>query len=194
MMLIGLVAVLLVAAGWWAVPKAWAELQRGWQAVFSKDEPSKQLNPLPRTVEGQQAAAAPSKESSTKDAEPDRKPSEVRLPAPKQAGAVQGVTIERAEGSCVPGKACPVRVDVMLNPAGTSRKVTWSLRVFDRCSGDVVQRRGLSMSAQAGWRQVYGINRPVLPKDKALAVVAVTKSPARAASAPLRVPANVASC
>lgn len=193
-MLIGLVVLLLAAVGWWGVPKAWAELQRGWEAVFSKEEPSKQLDPLRPPVTGQQAAAAPSKENSTTDAKPNKKPSEVPLPAPKQAGAVTGVTVERAEGACVPGKVCPVRVDVKLNPSGTPRTVSWSLRVFDRCSGDVVQRRGLSMSAEAGWRQVYGINRPVLPKGKALAVVAVTKSPARAASAPLRVPANDASC
>lgn len=43
--LIGLVMVLIVAVSWWAGPRAWSELQRGWHAVFTPPEPSRHLEP-----------------------------------------------------------------------------------------------------------------------------------------------------
>lgn len=193
MLLLTVIALLLGALAWWGGPVAWAELKRGWEALFLTGEPSQQFNPV--------SPPPPPPEKSTTDkqqevvpANASDQPKKVTLPAPKKADPITGVTVERAEGACTPGKVCPVRVDVRLVPSGQQRTVVWSLQVVNRCTGKVVKRDGVSMTASAGWHQVYGISRPKLPKGKALAIVAVTESPAKAASPPLQVPDRDTTC
>jgi hypothetical protein len=191
--LVGLVVVLLGAVVLWGAPRAWSELQRGWEAVFTPQEPSQQLVPAPSLRDGDgDGTAVPATDGEASG--PAKEPAPVDRPAPRAAGPVTEVTIDLAEARCVGGEQCPVRVDVHLRPSAAPRPVNWSLHIVDRCTGDTQTGDGVSMTAQAGWRQVYGISRPTLPEGTALAVIAVTESPARAASEPLSVPARDALC
>lgn len=194
MVLLTVVTLLLGALAWWGGPLAWAELKRGWDALFLTGEPSQQLNPVSPPPPPAEKPTTGKQESDVVATKATKQPEKVKLPAPKQADPITGVTVERAEGACTPGKVCPVRVDVRFTPAGGQRTVAWSLQVVNRCTGKVVKRDGVSMTARAGWHQVYGISRPKLPKGKALAIVAVTGSPAKAASPPLQVPDRDTTC
>lgn len=193
--LVGLIAVLLVATAWWGVPRAWEELERGWDAVFTPRQPSQQLAPISPSPDRQHSRDGSSiKDGRAATSGTGADPKAVTLPAPQRADPVERVTIKPSEGRCVAGKACAVRVDVLVRRAGTARQVSWSLRIIDRCSGKVRTHPGVTMTAQAGWGQVYGISRPELPQGTALAIVAVTSAPARAASAPLLIPFSGARC
>jgi hypothetical protein len=50
------------------------------------------------------------------------------------------------------------------------------------------------MTAGAGWNLAYGTSYPSLPAGRALAVMAVTSTPAQAASPPLLLPAGEGTC
>lgn len=197
--LITLIVALVAAAGWWAVPRTWSELRRGWEAVFTTSEPSQQLPPLAPPEEQGSGGEITGKSTGTstdaaRPASNDSKPGPVPRLAPKAAGPITGVSIERAEGECRRNAICPVRVDVRLGPSASPREVGWSLRVVDRCTGKIGKRKGVTMTAEAGWQQVYGISRPKLSGSRALAIIAVTKTPAKTASAPLLVTADRATC
>ncbi|MPY80953.1 MAG: hypothetical protein GEV04_21455 [Actinophytocola sp.] len=188
---ITLIAAMVAVAGWWAVPRAWSELHRGWEAVFTTGQPSQQLPPVSPPKDESSGGKAPGSDTQASD---DDEPGQVPRLAPKAAGPINGVTIERAEGGCTGGRMCPVRVDVLLDPSASAREISWSLRIVDRCTDDIRKREGVTMTAEPWWQQVYGISRPALPDSRALAIVAVTNTPAKAASAPLLVSANRATC
>ncbi|WP_051399616.1 hypothetical protein [Haloechinothrix halophila] len=196
---ITLIVAMVAVAGWWAVPRAWSELRRGWEAVFTTSQPSQQLPPVAPPEDESSGGKTTGKSDSTAAADKktnkdDDKPGPVPRLAPKEAGPINGVTIERAEGECTRGEVCPVRVDVRLDPSASHREISWSLRIVDRCTDKIRKREGVTMAAAPGWQQVYGISRPTLPDSRSLAVVAVTDTPAKAASAPLLVSANRALC
>ncbi len=113
--------------------------------------------------------------------------------APGQAGPVTAVELQ-SPGDCRPGAPCAIRVTVQLRPASTSVPLAWSFEVFDRCTGALIELPGAQMSADPGWNYAYDTSYPMLPPGRGLAVVAVTSEPARAASAPLLVPAGEPSC
>lgn len=187
--LIALVVALVVALAWWVVPGAVAQLDRGWSAVFGVTETSQRFAPVSPPPEPSQRDAGPVDEKASV-----QRPEPVEQPGPSRSGLVTEVTVERAGGACSSGAACSVRVDVHLDALPAATTVSWSLRIVDRCSGTVRKLRGESMTAESGWRQVYGVSRLNLPKGKALAIIAVTKSPARAASEPLLVPSSIDTC
>ncbi|MPY99348.1 MAG: hypothetical protein GEU97_15355 [Actinophytocola sp.] len=193
---ITVIVALVAVAGWWAVPRAWSELRRGWEAVFTTNgEPSQQLPPVAPPKDESSGGKTTGNAAAGADADSDdNEPGPVPRLAPKEAGPINGVTIERAEGECARGELCPVRVDVMLDPSASAQEVSWSLRIIDRCTDKIRKREGVTMSAAAGWQQVYGISRPTLPDSRALAIVAVTNTPTKAASAPLLVSTNRATC
>jgi hypothetical protein len=112
--------------------------------------------------------------------------------APANAGAVAGVDV-RALGSCAPGATCQVRVLVRLHPQPQPARVEWTFQVVDRCAGSVRNAAGGTVTVEAGGQGVAAIDTVTLPTQRALAVTAVTRVPATAASAPLLVPAR-ASC
>lgn len=188
--LITVATVLVAALVWWGVPQAWTELRRGWQAMFTTEEPSRDLTPLSPDLTPARAPDSPRKAHGK---EP-REPREVTLPAPKAAGPVQSVTLEAAEGPCLPGESCAVRVDVRFTPSQAPRSIGWRLLVINRCTGKTTRHNGLTLTAEPGWQQVYGISSPDLPKSKALAIMAVTRTPAKAASEPLYLPGPDATC
>jgi hypothetical protein len=73
-------------------------------------------------------------------------------------------------------------VTVRLQPQPSAEEVRWSFHVFDRCTGTTDVLPGVSVTALAGWAYVYGTSSPSLPDTHPLALVAVTESPAAAAS------------
>ena len=102
--------------------------------------------------------------------------------APAAAGPITAIEIQPLQGSCQPGAACPVQVTVRLQPQPAAQEVRWSFRVFDRCTGTTSILPGASVTALAGWAYVYGTSWPTLSATHPLALVAVTESPAAAAS------------
>jgi hypothetical protein len=102
--------------------------------------------------------------------------------APPTAGPITAIEIQPLEGSCQPGAVCPVRVMVRLQPQPAAEDVRWTFRVFDRCTGTTSVLPGASVTALAGWPYVYGTSWPALSANHPLALVAVTETPAAAAS------------
>jgi hypothetical protein len=174
----GLIVVVLGAVGWLGGPRAWSELQRVWDTLFSST-PTTQAAPA-------RPAVAPSPPTAT------LRP--VQQPAPAAAGPITAVTGQRLQATCASGKVCPVRVYVRLNQQQVAQNVAWTFQIVDRCTGTAVTRAGVDVTAQAGWSYVFGTTYLQLPRGKALAVVAITSSPARASSAPLLVPPRGGSC
>jgi len=109
-------------------------------------------------------------------------PRQVPTLAPAAAGPITGIEIQPLEGSCQPNATCPVQVTVRLAPQPSAEQVTWSFHVFDRCTGTTNVLPGTSVTALAGWAYVYGTSWPELSAGHLLALVAVTESPAAAAS------------
>jgi hypothetical protein len=185
-MLAVLLLIALAGAVWWGAPRAWPELQRGWDSLFAADPPPRQLFPLPDVPAGDAEDAG----DEAADEDVEARPADVEPPAPESAGPVTGVSIDREGGPCLPDEHCVVRVQVDLERAGTARRVDWEIHIVDRCTDEVQTRQGVTVTAQPGWTQVWGNSAIDLPSGTALAIVAVTDSPASAASSPLLVPAD----
>ncbi|MEN0136941.1 MAG: hypothetical protein AAGC80_17465 [Rhodococcus sp. (in: high G+C Gram-positive bacteria)] len=188
---LGVVVIVILFAAVWAAPRAWSELRRGWDAVLNPVNPEdqNQIRPVsPPPPEPTVGLPTPA----TTDA--GRVPPPVDVGAPGSAGPITLVTATRANGECGPGQACAIRVDVHLDPAATVDAVTWTVNVYDRCSGEVRAGGDVSERVQPGSQQVYGIVRTDLPPGAALAVAAITRAPATAASEPLLMPAENARC
>jgi hypothetical protein len=101
--------------------------------------------------------------------------------APPAAGAVRAVRLRTLGPPCTPGRACGLVVRVDRVPPGPT---AWSFVVVDRCAGTVTTARGATTPGTPG---ALGIATVVLPGAPALLVIAVTDTPARAASVPLTV-------
>ncbi|MEV0946276.1 hypothetical protein [Rhodococcus sp. NPDC049939] len=183
-----LLAIGVVAGAVVTGPHVWAELKKGWDIVvnpvdFSDENTLRPVSPPP---------AEPVDPSMATDAGVE--PASVQTGAPTSAGQITGVTASFADGSCNPGQTCEVRVDVGLDPAATVDTVTWKLNVYDRCTGEVHAGGDVTMRAEPGRDEVYGLSKTFLPPGHALAVAAVTSAPAVAASEPLYVPAEKVTC
>ncbi|SNR52550.1 hypothetical protein SAMN06265360_108174 [Haloechinothrix alba] len=202
LLVFGLVAGLVAAGSLWGLPNVVSDIQRGWGALMSSDEPQRQLAPVTQEPGGQEDAgdAEPDGETSGAQGSGDRgegaarTPRDVELLAPEEADPITEVAVELLEETCEPGQACPLRVDVHMDREGTNRAVEWSLHVVDRCSDSVEEQPGMAVTAQSGWGQVYGISRPELPESSSLAVMAVTQEPVRVSSQPLEIPADGGTC
>jgi hypothetical protein len=99
---------------------------------------------------------------------------------PASAGDVLSVSLDVS--GCAPGAACTISVQVALHPAGSRRSVNWTLSSVDLCTGRTVQLASVSVLAQPGWNHVIGLSTVTLPAASAQVLVAITDSPARAAS------------
>jgi hypothetical protein len=110
----------------------------------------------------------------------------IEAPAPAAAGHVTAVDL-RALAPCTSDVPCAVRLQVQLVPGAEQRVVTWSFRIVDRCTGATTSAPGGTVTVPAPGERVEAIGTVVLPKLQAVAVLAVTESPAAAASAPLLV-------
>jgi hypothetical protein len=107
-------------------------------------------------------------------------------PAPAVAGSVRGVDL-RPLGQCAAGAPCSVRLQVRVAPGAQPQIVTWSYRVVERCTGAVVPVPGGSVTVPAGGQRAAVVATVPLPAGQALGVVAVTRTPAVAASSPVLV-------
>jgi hypothetical protein len=177
-----LILVVLGLVGWLGGPSAWSGLQHAWHTLLS----SPSASPSPSASAPPHPSARPSAPSAT--------PHPVQQPAPWSAGPVTRVTVQRLQASCSSGRTCPVRVYVRLTGRQAAQQVAWTFQVVDRCTGTTVTRAGTTVVAKPGWSYVYGTTYLRLPRGRALAVMAVTRSPARAASSPLLVPPRGGAC
>jgi hypothetical protein len=114
--------------------------------------------------------------------EPDGLP--VAAPAPAAAGSVAAVDL-RPLARCAPAEPCTLRVLVRLVPGPDPQTVTWSYRLVDRCTGDATTVPGGTVTVPAGGQQAAAVGTVALPDQPSVAVLAVTSSPATAASAPV---------
>lgn len=121
------------------------------------------------------------------------RPRAVPAVAPAAAGAVHHVTLHPVT-RCTPGKICSLRVTVHVARAGSPRRVDWTLNIYNRCDGGRSTRPGGLLIAAPGAASATATRRLTLPAGRALAVVALTTHPGRAASSPLLVPASVSTC
>jgi hypothetical protein len=110
-------------------------------------------------------------------------------PAPASAGDVVVVHV-RALSPCSPGTSCAVRVYIGLVPRPSPVLVHWDVRVEDVCSGVKTAVVGGSITVPDRADRADVVDRFVLPNGSALAVTAVTTSPAVAAGAPMWVGAQ----
>jgi hypothetical protein len=108
-------------------------------------------------------------------------------PAPAAAGDVATVQV-RALSPCSPKTSCAVRVHVGLVPRPSPVLVRWEVRIEDVCSGGKATVVSGSVTVPPRADRADVVDRFVLPAGSALAVTAVTTSPAVAAGAPLWVP------
>lgn len=120
-------------------------------------------------------------------------PLAVTAPAPAAAGTVSVVDI-RALQPCAPRSSCAIRVVVSVRPRTRPVIVRWTFEVVDRCKGARRSAPGGSVVLPRGAASTDAVGRIRLPAGRALAVIAVTTRPARAASAPLLVPSGSRSC
>ncbi len=178
-----LLAIVILAGAAVAVPRVWSEMGRGWNAVLSPDDP-----PDPNAIDPVSPPPEPSPPSG------GVAPAPVPSGPPGSAGPITAVTATFAEGACTAGQPCLVRVDVNYDPSKAVAAVTWKLVVHDRCSGEVRSSADITMPTEPGREQVYGLGKTDLPAGPAIAIVAETSAPAVAASEPLLVPAENATC
>jgi hypothetical protein len=129
-----------------------------------------------------QAGRSGSQSSATSP--PDGLP--ISAPAPPAAGSVAAVDL-RPLAPCRPGVPCTVRVEVRLLPGAREQAVTWSYRLVDRCTGSATTAPGGTVTVPRAGGRAAAVGTVALPKARAVAVVAVTGTPAVAASAPVSV-------
>jgi hypothetical protein len=110
----------------------------------------------------------------------------VRAPAPASAGNVTGVDL-RAMGPCRPAAPCALRIQVRLAPRAQQQAVTWTYRIVDRCTGATTTVPGGRVVVPGRAGGAASVGTVALPKVPAVAVIAVTGTPAAAASAPVSV-------
>ncbi|WP_307854347.1 hypothetical protein [Rhodococcus sp. B50] len=182
--IIALIAILALVVVAWVAPTAWSELSRGWHTLLdpvdsSMDDRIDPVSPPPPVPEAAPGAV---------EAGP------VTTALPGAAGPVTQVAASFANGPCETGRSCTVRVDVGLDPAANVGAVAWNLTVYDRCTGVTLPGGEITVPVPPGAREAYGIGSVDLPPGSALAVAAVTTVPAAAASEPMYVPAENATC
>jgi hypothetical protein len=130
--------------------------------------------------------------SAAKKEERSRPPT-VSTIAPRQAGAITGVSVQMA-GSCASGALCPVTVTVHLRPASTTQAVTWKVGAARVCTSGTTWSAPTTVTARPGWATVYASTSVRVPQGRSLALVALTSAPARAQSPPVPVAGSALRC
>jgi hypothetical protein len=131
-------------------------------------------------------------EQPAKDPKPDRAQA-VPTIAPRHAGPITAVALQMA-GSCNPGALCPVTVTVHFRPASTSRTIGWKVGAAQVCKPGITWSPPVTVTAQPGWTTVYASSSVRVPKGRALALTALTTTPARAQSRPVPVAGSSLQC
>jgi hypothetical protein len=137
---------------------------------------------------GQTATRSPSAVATSRSGTP--RP--VAALAPLTAGVIAGVDL-RPLAACTAKSSCPLRVTVRFAPAYSGEQVVWRIAVFNRCTGSTsVVAHGQVAGAPGSY--VFDSTTATLPTARSMAVIAVTDTPARAASPPLLVPPGGGRC
>jgi hypothetical protein len=110
-------------------------------------------------------------------------------PAPATAGTIDAVDLRPVQ-PCAPGTECALRVQVRVQPQAQPQTIVWSLRVLDRCTGEVLAAPGGTATVPAHGDRLDAVVTVALPEASALAVTAVTDLPSTAASTAVPVPEN----
>jgi hypothetical protein len=113
--------------------------------------------------------------------------------APPKAGRVTGVALQRS-GPCRPGGSCAVQVTAHLAPSTVSQTIAWRVGVVRACTRQVTWSSPATVTAQPGWTRVYAGSFVRIPSGHPVALVAVTGSPARAQSPPIRLTPTTSRC
>lgn len=100
--------------------------------------------------------------------------------APPAAGDVGTVRLRVVDPPCRPGAACTVLVGVDRHPGTVAAPSPWTLLAADRCRAELVSLASGTAPATAG---SWAATTVVVPPGPALALLAVTPEPSRAASA-----------
>jgi len=135
--------------------------------------------PIPRAT----ASAPP-----TPPGNPRRAVPSLPVLAPASAGDIAGAGVTPRPGTCsgAPGTPCVVIVRVYLHPH-SQEAVSWTVDVIDRCTGAVKPEASSTIVAIRAYAYVFDTFPIAVPSGSAVAIVAVTTAPARAASPPLLV-------
>jgi hypothetical protein len=102
--------------------------------------------------------------------------------APAAAGDVAAVRLRLLDPPCAPAGTCSVLVAVDRTPGAPATPAPWTVLAIDRCRGSVVPLGTGVVPAASG---SYGVATVPMPAGRALALLAVTAAPARAASTAL---------
>jgi hypothetical protein len=121
------------------------------------------------------------------------KPHPVPAVAPAATGIVSHVSA-RPVGTCAPGHACRLAVGFRVTPSAAAQPIGWEVRIYDRCTGTFTSRPGTTLVAPAGATSMRATPTVSVPAGRALALVVTTTRPARAAAAPVLVPATTRAC
>ncbi|HEU4567672.1 MAG TPA: hypothetical protein VFR99_06515 [Marmoricola sp.] len=113
--------------------------------------------------------------------------------APHHAGPVTGVVVQPT-GPCRPGALCPVKVTVHLQPAQTTRSISWKVGAARACRHHVAWSTATGVTAQPGWTTVFASSSVRVPKGGHHALLALTTSPARAQSRAVPVAGSSLTC
>jgi hypothetical protein len=99
--------------------------------------------------------------------------------APAVAGDVAAVRLRLLDPPCAPAGTCRVLVAVDRTARSSPTPAPWTVLAIDRCRGSVVPIATGVVPAASG---AYGVATVPVPAGRALALLAVTTGPARAAS------------
>lgn len=130
------------------------------------------------------APVEPSKQSPTQSQ--SRRRQALPALARRNAGPITGVALEKT-GECRPGGICQVKVTVRLRPVSSTQSVSWKVGVARLCRRGLAWSTPTTVTAEPGWTTVYAHSSIRVPKDRRLALVALTSTPARAQSRPVPV-------
>ena len=113
--------------------------------------------------------------------------------APPAAGAIRAVDL-RALRPCAGGSPCELTVVVGTRRDDAPLRVAWEVEAFDRCSHARATVGKDAATVARGQSEDLELQTVTLPRWSSLDLVALTTSPAEAASPPLPVPPSGASC
>lgn len=122
-----------------------------------------------------------------------RQPGPLPVLGPPAAGPITHLELRPLE-TCRPEAVCSAVVQLTVAARNAPLDVAWSFEVVDRCDGRRESRPGGVMSVPPGKdRAVQTVSVP-LPAGRALALVAVTNTPARVAGVPMLLSARDTTC
>ncbi|MCW2524502.1 MAG: hypothetical protein JWO63_2837 [Frankiales bacterium] len=124
---------------------------------------------------------------------PGGKPHAVPKVAPSAVGIVSSVSAG-AVGACVAGHACRLSIGLRITPSAAAQHIGWEVRIYNRCTGVFTTRAGTTLAAAPGATSVHTTAAVAVPAGRALALIVTTTRPARAAAAPVLVPATTRTC